>query len=200
MQKTAIIILAAGASQRMGRIKQLLPWKRTTLLGNAILQAKEIKNVDVFTVLGANALKIKEKINFKGTIVLQNPEWNNGLGNSLAFAVSEIDNNDKEYTSILVLLADQPLIDSDYLNALLNLFHASDKNIAATQYAKEVGVPAIFSAQYFKVLKTLNADFGAKALLKKYDNDLVCISSEGKERDIDTWEDYQSFIDKYSNI
>lgn len=199
MQKTAIVILAAGASQRMGKIKQLLPWKNTTLLGNAILQTKEIANTDVFVVLGANASEIKDKVDFKRTNVLQNSQWNKGLGNSLALAVSEIDNRNIKYNAVLVMLADQPLIDSDYLKTLLNVFKLSDKNIAVTQYVNGVGVPAIFSAQYFKILKTLSADFGAKALLKKHGDDTVCIPSEGKERDIDTWEDYQNLIAKHSS-
>ena len=52
--KLAVLILAAGASSRMGKPKQLLPWKNTTLLGHAIAQAKKVSTA-VFVVLGANA-------------------------------------------------------------------------------------------------------------------------------------------------
>jgi len=190
MQQIAIVILGAGASQRMGKIKQLLPWEKTTLLGSAITQAKSVKNASVFVVLGANASKIQEKIDFDGIEVLTNTNWQNGLGSSLACAVSAIENSSKKYTSLLVMLADQPLVDLVYLNQLLNLFETSEKSIVATQYINRVGVPAVFSTQYFTDLKSLNADFGAKALLKKYADDVVSISSNGKEKDVDTWEEY----------
>lgn len=197
MQQIAIVILAAGASQRMGKIKQLLSWKKTTLLGNAIAQAKSIKSASIFVVLGANASEIQKKTNLIDVGVLTNSNWKNGLGSSLTYAVSAIENRSKKYSSVLVMLADQPLIDSDYLNQLLNLFKTSEKNIVATQHAYRVGVPAVFSTQYFKELKSLNTDFGAKALLKKYADDVVSISSNGKEKDIDTWEEYLALSAKY---
>ena len=64
----AMVILAAGAATRMQAIKQLLPWKKTTLLGNAIEQGLQ-SNVDkVYVVLGANASKIKKKYTLKKNI------------------------------------------------------------------------------------------------------------------------------------
>lgn len=192
--KTAILILAAGASQRMGKIKQLLPWKNTTLLGNAIAQAKGIKSIAIFVVLGANACEIKEEIDFTDIQILENLNWKNGLGSSLAISVSEIDKLYVNYNTLLVILADQPLIDTKYLENLLVLFNTSGKKIAATQYKNGVGVPAIFSDHYFEALKKLNVDFGAKALLKKYIEDVASNSPKGKEKDVDTWEDYQNLI------
>ena len=50
---TAILMLAAGASERMGRPKQLLPYKNTTLLGHCLSQAAGIEDTDLYLVLGA---------------------------------------------------------------------------------------------------------------------------------------------------
>ncbi|MBG7631334.1 MAG: NTP transferase domain-containing protein, partial [Bacteroidetes bacterium] len=51
----AMLILAAGESKRMNGIKQLLPWKNTTLLGNAIEQGLNSNVNLVYVVLGANS-------------------------------------------------------------------------------------------------------------------------------------------------
>lgn len=186
----AILILAAGASSRMGSPKQLLPWKHTTLLGHAIMEAKAVEYTDLFIVLGANATKIITEIQLKNDPCFVNNEWRKGLGNTLAFGITQIENSRKNYTEIVVMLADQPLIDSIYLSKMIAAYKESGKSIVATSYGKRVGVPAIFSKRYFSELKELNHDFGAKEILKKYPLDTLSLDPKGKEKDIDTIEDY----------
>tara|TARA_R110002049_G_scaffold233284_2_gene406611 strand:- start:1862 stop:2458 length:597 start_codon:yes stop_codon:yes gene_type:complete len=190
----AILILAAGASSRMGSPKQLLPWKNTTLLGNAIMEAKAIVNTNLFIVLGANEAKIKTELNLKTESYFINPNWQKGLGNTVAFGISQIENSRKKYAKILVMLADQPLIDRVYLTEMITAYRASGKSIVATNYGKRVGVPAIFSNQYFSELKKLDHDFGAKEILKKYPLDTLSLDPKGKEKDIDTIEDYNKLM------
>src|SRR5680860_1232621 len=80
----AIVILAAGASSRMGQAKQLLPWEDTTLLGNAIRKAKASDANSVIVVLGANAESIRMEISESQIIIIENPIWASGLGTSIA--------------------------------------------------------------------------------------------------------------------
>jgi len=79
-----ILILAAGASSRMGEAKQLLPWRDTTLLGNAISTAKTSRANEVLIVLGANADTIKAEVISKNITFLENKLWNLGLGSSIS--------------------------------------------------------------------------------------------------------------------
>lgn len=189
-----ILILAAGASSRMGSIKQLLPWKNTTLLGNAIETAKKV-STDVYVVLGASAEEIKSTVKEEVHFVI-NKDWENGLGSSIAYGVETIANNNKNYEGVLVMLADQPFINNNYLKELILLFKTKDKGIIATNYGSQVGVPVLFSVNYFNELQQLNKDFGAKNILKKYNEDVLKIQSKGKEKDIDTPEDYKNWLVK----
>ncbi len=76
----AIMIMAAGASSRMGIAKQLLPWGKSTLIGNAIKNAKESNCSNVFVVLGANADAIKNSVGLKEEAIILNNDWESGLG------------------------------------------------------------------------------------------------------------------------
>jgi len=187
----AILILAAGAASRMGSIKQLLPWKTTTLLGNAITNAKTITN-NVYVVLGANAQEIKNKTVAEVTYI-NNSDWSSGLGSSIACGVEAIVNKG-QYAGVLIMLADQPLVDVNYINKLIDLFTKNDKGIIATNYGKKMGVPVIFNKTYFKELRNLKNDFGAKYILKNYNEDIISINPNGKEKDIDTPDDYQELL------
>src|SRR5690606_16911655 len=165
------MILAAGASSRMQQCKQLLPWGNTTLLGNSITMAKTTKAGYILAVLGANADKITKKTDLAGIDHIINPSWESGLGGSLALGASFLLERGKSFDGILIMLCDQPLIDTVYLNLLISRFKEGKKNIIATQYGNGTGVPAIFRSTYFSDLLGLNKDVGAKKLLAKYNGD-----------------------------
>jgi molybdenum cofactor cytidylyltransferase len=109
MDKVAILILAAGNSSRMeDKIKQLLPWRQTTLLGHAIHEAKKLKAQAVYVVLGANAEIIKPTISEEDVLILEYKYWKQGIGTSIAFGVQQLVKENK-YDAVLIQLADQPL-------------------------------------------------------------------------------------------
>lgn len=187
----AIVILAAGASTRMeGGIKQLLPWRNTTLLGNAIQNGTASTADDVITVLGAHSKMIRDRIKENGFSFIENRNWQSGLGNSIAFGVRHFLDTNNLYDGILIMLADQPLIDVNYLNDMMTAFQDSEKGIVATDYGNRRGVPAIFGTAYFSELCKLNTDYGAKDILKRYNHDVLPIHPDGKEVDVDTVSDY----------
>ncbi len=197
-QKISAIILAAGASTRMeGGIKQLLPWENTTLLEHAISQAKSVFE-EVYVVLGANADTITQNLILDAGLI-QNPDWKSGLGSSIAAGVQHVINTDKKPTGILLMLADQPLIDPSFLNELKNSFISGDSNIVATSYNDKLGVPAIFRKSLFRELAELNQDFGARDIIKKHKEQSRSVDPHGKAVDIDTKEKYLQLIDKLNS-
>ncbi|MGS0528175.1 nucleotidyltransferase family protein [Zobellia nedashkovskayae] len=103
--RIAILILAAGASTRMGQPKQLLPWKDTTLLGHAIQTVKSTDAIEVVTVLGANAKLIQSQIK-EEVIFIQNTDWQSGLGGSIACGTEWLLQSNIEFDGILITLAD----------------------------------------------------------------------------------------------
>lgn len=193
-QNIAVLILAAGASSRMGRTKQLLPWKDTTLLGNAIRNAKASDVGCVAVVLGANAASIQKEIPKNNVEIVENAEWQYGLGSSIACGMKFLLETYPKTKAILTMLADQPLIDAGYLNTMIAAFNQNGKRIIATAYKNRAGVPALFPESYFEKLATLEDDFGARNIINGPYKKVLILDPGRKNLDIDTKSDYENLI------
>ncbi len=198
--KVTILILAAGSSSRMGKIKQLLPWKDSTLLEHTIKIAKLSKANQVIVVLGSNAQLIKETINTKtnNVIFLENTEWKLGMGTSISCGVNYLLDLNNDTDAALILLADQALIDTEYLNEMIDLYNSGKIELIGTRYADKIGVPALFERIYFTDLQKLDGDHGAQLFLKKLGDKVFGLNPLGKAYDVDTLEDYNKLL-KMSN-
>lgn len=187
--KVAVIILGAGSSSRMGKPKQLLPYKNTTLLGNAIQVANQSLANNVFCVLGANFEIIKKSIEQYNCNIILNPKYKDGLSSSIKTAVKELQNFDK----LLFMLGDQPKITFDFLNELLNLSEENPTKIIASDYGNKKGVPAIFPKKYFSELLTLSGDKGASKMLNLHQENIIKLKNNFLV-DIDTFKEYLKLI------
>lgn len=195
----AILILAAGESSRMGdKVKQVLPWKESNLLGNAVSQAKASMAHMTYTVLGAYEEIIKAEVPFESNSIIQNSNWKDGLGSSIATGIDYFISKALGYDAVLVMLADQPFIDTNYLNKMIGNWKGNRSKIITTQYESQSGVPAIFGKEYFQELQKLNKDFGAKDIIANHESSILALNPEGKEIDIDSWETYQELCNKKS--
>jgi molybdenum cofactor cytidylyltransferase len=189
----AILILAAGAAKRMGSIKQLLAWADTTLLGHAVNMAKSSKAKETIVVLGANANAIASRLGKGEVQVVINENWASGMGSSVACGIEYIMGSGKKYDAVLISLADQPLIDTPYLDLMIETASKVDQSIVATAYGKIPGVPALFGRQYFEILMALESEGGAKEVLNRFKSDIFMLDPGKKTLDIDTRADYEAF-------
>lgn len=188
-----IVILAAGASKRMGTIKQLLPWGGKTLLEHSIEMALKTNTNGVFVVLGANYATIKSKIDKLPVTIIKNKDWELGLGKSIACAAEHILNLKPEVDGVLICLADQPFIDAEFLNTLIQNMTLDTGQIIATSYKNDIsGVPVLFDKVYFSELSKLKKDNGAKILLKKYEPLVKTFKPKSENIDLDYKEDYEN--------
>lgn len=187
----ALIILAAGESSRMQQPKQLLPWGKTTLLGHAIHVARECDANHTYTVLGANALAIQQKIDLSNTHCIINTDWKKGIGSSIAKAAQHLLKSETAYDALLFTLCDQPLINAEYLNGMIMAYGNGDKKIIATAYDHGNGVPVLFHKKFIGELLALHGDSGAKEIIAKNNKEVFSITPEGKQIDLDTYEEYQ---------
>ena len=185
-----ILILAAGASSRMGEPKQLLPWEDTTLLGNAIQTAEACGTNNVTVVIGANAANIQKQLVQCTIQIVVNTEWQTGLGSSIACGTKFIMQSKPDTEAIVVMLADQPLIDTAYLNIMLAAYGKNGQGVA-TAYNKKAGVPALFPKSYFEKLLTLDDDYGAKTIINSPKENFLVLEPGLRTRDIDTKSDYE---------
>ena len=190
----AVVILAAGESSRMKQAKQLLPWGTTTLLGKAIEEALQSNSKKVYVVLGAKAETIQ--MQFKSTEVswILNKNWKKGMGSSISCAINYLVHLKTNYDGILIMLCDQPLIDADYINKMIATFKRSNKRIVATAYKHSNGVPVLFDKKYLEDLSNLQGNIGAKQIIAANSNGVIAINPNGKEKDLDTMEEYQQAL------
>lgn len=180
----------------MGTPKQLLNWGHGTLLDCAIINALQLKSSHVYVVLGANYDLIAKTIKQHNSVtVLKNNDWQNGLGSSIACAVGYLQKSKSQEEGLLIMLADQPLIDVDFLMDLMHNFKSHENLIVATSYDdKNIGVPVIFDASYFNLLSTLHDDFGAKFILNENKSYIKTLTPPVKNVDLDSKQDYETLF------
>jgi molybdenum cofactor cytidylyltransferase len=186
---TGIIILAAGSSSRLGKPKQNLIYRGQTLLQRAIETANASISQPVMVVLGANADVIEPTIVNCQVNIIYNPDWAEGIASSIRLGITEIQKIEPNIASIILMLSDQPFLDTHILNFLV--LSKSKTGIVACSYNDIVGPPALFDAIYFPELLSLKGNEGAKKLLVEYADTISTIPFPRGSVDIDTVEDYE---------
>ncbi len=194
----ATIILAAGNSSRMGTTKQLLPIGNTTLLGVVVKNALLSKTHKTYCVLGSNSEKIIPSLQEYDVEIILNPEYKTGLSSSIVKGINHV--KTQNFDAVLIMLGDQPLVDTSFINNLIALYYKNPSCIAASNYAKGVGVPAIFPKEFFNELEKLKGDKGAKELLKAKKEQVYKAKFPVDLIDIDTYEEYLAFKKKQRDI
>ncbi|MBD2203331.1 nucleotidyltransferase family protein [Calothrix sp. FACHB-1219] len=187
-----LIILAAGASTRMGKPKQLLPYQGRSLIQHTVESAIASFCNPVIVVLGANAQQIRSQINQNLVQIVENPQWNLGMSTSIRSGISALNKYSQNIEAAVITVCDQPYISTEIINNLISAYSATKKPIIASQYAETLGVPALFSRQFFPELLTLHEDTGAKYLIKKYRDLVLAVNFPLGAIDIDTPNDYQN--------
>lgn len=199
MDKIAVVVLAAGNAKRLGQSKQLLPWGNSTLLGNVVRNVLAAGAHKFFVVLGAYSNEIIEKINLSEVTVLINENWQQGLGSSMASAITEIDNKYSEVNAVLLVLADQPFISSIHLNAMIKLHLTEKESIIITRKEDYMGVPVLFPRKFFTELMLLSNDEGAKQIINRNKDWVKEVVSKDDTADIDTFEVYEALYEIFKS-
>ncbi|MGK0325566.1 MAG: molybdenum cofactor cytidylyltransferase [Polaribacter sp.] len=193
MKNIAVLILAAGKSSRMNRIKQLEKINSETLLDITLDKVSSLFSENIFCVLGANCDEIKQGITSKNIEFINNKKFKNGLSSSIVSGINYFNKNKLNFEGIFILLADQPAIEITYLKAMLKLFKKNNNTIIASNYGNKLGVPAIFPEKYFTDLLLIKGDKGAKEFITKRGSEVLCPKSTTNFFDIDTKRDLQLF-------
>jgi molybdenum cofactor cytidylyltransferase len=186
---TGLIILAAGASSRLGRPKQNLVFQKNTLLQRAAETALASKCRPIIVVLGANADLIETSNLSKDLTIIYNRDWSEGLASSIRVAIKEIKKNDAIH-NVVIMLCDQPYVSAALIDSMVIDQQATGKPIVACSYNNTIGVPALFNKSVFAELLLLKGHEGAKKILKEHPDDMVIIPFDKGSIDIDTPEDY----------
>jgi CTP:molybdopterin cytidylyltransferase MocA len=185
----AAIIIAAGASSRLGQPKQLVIVDGEPLLQRAVGSAREAGAEPVFVVLGAYRDAIEEAIDFGTATTLINDEWEEGMASSIRAGVKAVDAG-TEAAGVLLVTCDQPRMTATHLRKMIEAFgREAGAVLIASVYAGARGTPALFPRELFGDLLALRGDRGARGLLANTGLPVVDIRLEGGEVDIDRPED-----------
>jgi len=185
-----IVILAAGASTRMGTPKQLLSYQGRSFLRQITEVAIASVCEPVIVVLGSNADKMRSEISSLPVVVVENLLWTVGMSASIKTGM-ELLYTLPHLEAVVLTLCDQPFISPQIINQLVETYHFTNKPIIACQYADTLGVPAIFDHSLFAELTALQGTQGAKQIIYSHIHQVIPISFPQGAVDIDTPEDYQ---------
>jgi molybdenum cofactor cytidylyltransferase len=184
--RVAAIVLAAGASRRLGQPKQLLMHQGEPLLQRAVGMSLDAGAVPVIAVLGANFAELSSAIDWKNSLQVFNREWEQGIASSIHKGLRTLQENSPRIAGTLILACDQPRLTTDHLHALIDTFAAqSEPTIVASAYAGITGTPAVFPREVFANLLALRGDKGARSLLVNPPCPLIAVPFSGGEVDID---------------
>lgn len=188
------MILAAGASRRMGQPKQLLPYKEQTLLSYVTKCAIASAGNPVIVILGANAEKIEPEIASLPIRIVKNNKWNQGISSSIRCGISYIQKQYLNLDGVVFLTCDQPFVSAELIEQLIAAHNSTNKPIIASQYGETLGIPALFDHSLFSELRELKGDRGAKRIINKYPDLVDVIDFPQGTIDLDTLENYQQLI------
>ncbi|MFC1935067.1 molybdenum cofactor cytidylyltransferase [Chloroflexota bacterium] len=189
------ILLAAGESKRMGRLKQLLPWQSSTMLEQTIDNLLASSLHETIVVVGYQAKEVTEAIGNRPVKVVANPNYEQGMSASI---IAGLKTAKRQAQAFVIAFADQPLVSSQTIDRLINEFKNHDKGIVIPTYRGQRGHPVIFGIKYKQELLKLTGDIGGRQLVKAHPEDVfeVTIDSDNILTDIDTLRDYLFYLEQ----
>lgn len=193
--ETAIVLLAAGASERLGQPKQLLRFGHQTLLGKMAEVALSAHLGPVVAVLGAFYEKTVAALHGPGVEMVKNEDWATGMGGSIACGVCHVQAQHPAAARVLILLCDQPFVTPELLTRLVEKQQSSGALIVASSYGGTVGPPALFNQQLFGELAALHGKQGAKVVIRNHLDSLAEVPFPDGAVDIDTMEDWERWTE-----
>lgn len=185
------MILAAGASTRMGTPKQLLLYQGRSLVRYITEIAIASVCQPVIVVLGAHSEQIRLHINHLPVSVVENLDWANGMGSSISSGMQFLHNLPQNIEAVVIVLCDQPFLSTQLINQLVDAYHSTKKTMIVCEYAETLGVPALFDKIFFSELAELQGNTGAKKIIHHHLTEVFTIPFAQGSIDIDTPKDYQ---------
>jgi CTP:molybdopterin cytidylyltransferase MocA len=180
-----IAILAAGASRRLGRPKQLVMLRGAPLLGRVVALAEAVGCEAVAVVLGCEAERAAATLSGSTCQQLLNPDWSEGIASSIRVAAAWSQRCD--FDALMLLVCDQVRLESAYLLQLWAAWSTRPEWPAASAYSETAGIPAIFPRSQYRALLGLQGDRGAAKLLRG--SDVTQLPWPDGAYDLDTPED-----------
>jgi molybdenum cofactor cytidylyltransferase len=184
------LVLAAGGSARLGRPKQLLPYRGTTLLDWVLGTARACQFDQLVVALGGAADRIRAAVDLSGADVVVNEAYGSGCSSSIATALGVLH---PECDLLVLLLGDQPGVTAKTVRRLVA--GRGNAALAVCRYEDGRGHPIAFARPVFGELAALHGDKGVWRLLERRSLDVRPVPVPGRvPLDVDTWDDYEAVL------
>ena len=154
------VVLAAGASSRLGEPKQLIRLGEENLLERAVRVAREAGCEPVVVVVGSEFARVLGDSVLGDVATVVNDKWEEGMASSIRLGVGALKFAAKDAEGVVLMTCDQPAVTAKHLGLL-----TSRAEVKASRYAGRNGVPAFFPKRDFEALMGLTGDKGARELL-----------------------------------
>ncbi len=188
-----VVILAAGASPRMGAPKQLLELDGRPLVVRAAEAALASPAWPVVVVLGAHAESIRPALARLPVLIADNPAWAEGMAASIRAGIATLRQFSRGLDAAVIALCDQPAFSAATIATLVAAQRATGRSIVAARYGGRHGAPALFLREHFPALGALTGEEGARALLNDDPARVAAVDLPELALDLDTPADVAAF-------
>jgi molybdenum cofactor cytidylyltransferase len=180
------VVLAAGASTRMGTQKLLLPLGNEPLVRRSVRQICDAGFDEVLVVLGHEHVKVLAALEGLAIRHALNAAYETGMGSSFRTAVEHLTGS----AAAMFALADQPFVTTHEYRTLLDTYRGHAPAIVSVRYGEVTAPPHLFEREFFPELAQLQ--HGARSVLQRHrDRTMVLQFPPDLLVDIDTPEDYE---------
>ena len=180
--------MSAGASRRLGRPKQLLECRGSSLIGSVLSEMEKVEDVDKYLLLGSNCDEIVHKIDLQKWKYLKNEQWHLGLGTSIAEGIKNLK---EDYDYVVIVLGDQYRVTASNISQIIA--NRSPEKITMTYNGESLSPPVCWPKRYYQELMGLHDDSGAKEVIKRNQNSIVQITNIESQYDVDVEEDVKKW-------
>lgn len=185
-----VIVLAAGASTRLGQAKQLLRIDGETLVHRAVRLSLITMPTDCLVICSGNPGPIQHAVAALDCRSLACSEHELGMSASLRLGLDALD---ASCAGALIVLTDQPALEASHLCAMRDRWRAEPGRAIASGYSGTLGVPALLPRGWFAAVQSQQGDLGARELLRARSAEVHVVDAPQLARDIDKPEDLEQF-------
>ena len=184
------VVLAAGRSRRMGTQKLLLPWGSQTVIGRVVSEVLNSAVSGVSVVVGCGGSDVADSLRGSRITLITNPMSDSDMLASVRCGLRTLP---EACEGVLVVLGDQPAIQSRLIDDMVGAFRVSGKTIVVPVHQGRHGHPLLFSAGHVDEVLTQHDTTGLRGLLQAHADEVaeLKVNSAGPLMDIDVPEDYE---------
>ena len=187
------IVVAAGKSVRMGRAKLTLPWGQTTVIGKVVTTLLDAGAIDIYIVTGGNQKELDQVLIGFPIKLIYNPNFADGeMVSSVQAGLKRLGRN---YDATLIVLGDQPQIESEVVQAVMDSYLSNRSKIVIPSYQMHRGHPWLLDKSLWGEILELKPTDTLRDFLHQHQDVIkyVDVNTPSVIQDLDTPDDYLKF-------